>query len=361
MIRMLGMSLIAIVVLGLVACSSTEPDMLVTPFDEEPVFATTEPAVIKPAEPTLEVSGQQEAGELPGTWEEMAAGVTELPNFRREMILRFDAFANAPGVGSWQMESDYAVSENLSARVLEINYDGGAVAVEFQSMTAGQKDGYFFLDVPTIGCISTSEQDFERMSSGIVDPGNYLGGMVDAPLIATGEVVNDQLAHHFGLDNQSLPRFADQDVSVNGHFYVSEEDGHPLRLLLEVSGVADFAETGQVQDGTLYVEVNWYETGDSPEVIIPQNCLQSDIYPLPEGSYNITSLGDLVGFHTLLSINDVVAFYQGEMAASGWAAVEEPTVLDDSAFITFSRNGLELIVNIEAGPALGEVSVVISP
>jgi hypothetical protein len=49
------------------------------------------------------------------------------------------------------------------------------------------------------------------------------------------------------------------------------------------------------------------------------------------------------------------------MIGSGWAAVEEPTVLDDSAFITFSRNGLEIIVNIEAGPALGELSVVISP
>ncbi len=361
MIRILGMLLIIIVVLGFVACSSTEGDTLVTPFEEEPVIALTVPTTIKPAEPTQEVFEQQEPGELLGSWEDLAAAVAEAPDHRREMILRFEAAPNESAIGSWQMESDYIVSKNLSARVLEINYSGDQVAGEFQSMTAGQKDDHFFLDVPNIGCISTSEQDFERMRSGIVDPGYFLGGMVDAPLIASGEVVIDQLAHHFGLDNQSLPRFANQDVSVNGHFYVAEESGRPLRLLLEVSGVADFAATGQVQDGTLYVEINWYETGDSPVVIFPPDCLQSDIYPLPEGSYNITSLGDLVGFHTLLSIDDVVVFYQEEMIGSGWAAVEEPTVLDDSAFITFSRNGLEIIVNIEAGPALGELSVVISP
>jgi hypothetical protein len=148
---------------------------------------------------------------------------------------------------------------------------------------------------------------------------------------------------------------------VNGHYYVSEDDGRPIQVLLEVSGVADFAATGQDQDGTLYLEINWYDTSDSTEVILPPDCLQSAIYPLPEGVYDITSLDDLVGFHTLLSINEVVAFYQVEMAAAGWMEVEEPTVSDDAAFMTFSRNGLEIIVNIETGPAIGEVSVLISP
>ena len=361
MTRLPGMSLIVVAVLGLVACTSAGNSNQVTPTGREPLITPSEPTAITPAEAIVAVVPQQEAGVEVATWDDISAGVARLPNYRRQMVLRFEGDPRVETPGSWQMESDFMVSENPTARVLDISYVGDQVVGEFQSMTTGQKNGEFFLYIPTIGCISTSEQNYVHMSSGIVDPEYFLGGWVAGPLISSGEVVHDQPALRIDLDRQSLPRFVDQDVAVNGHFYIAEDDDQPLQLALEISGVADFAATGRIQDGTLYVEINWYETSDASGVNLPADCRQSDVYPLPEGSFDITTLDDLVGYRTLLSIVELVAFYQAEMGAAGWDAVEEPTVLDDAAFMTFSRGGQEIIINIEARPETEEVSVIISP
>ncbi|HUS94711.1 MAG TPA: hypothetical protein VMZ24_06005 [Patescibacteria group bacterium] len=351
------------VVVGLVACSSAGDKSLVTLVEMEPLNKTAAPAVTVSSVTTTAIVADLETGtrgEL-GSLDHSTIQDSGFQNFRREMILRFEPNSVAADSGPWRIESELAVLENPLTRVLEINYDGNGAVGDFRSMVVGQQEDAYFLHVPTVSCISTSRQDYERMISGIIDPDYFLGGMVGAPLIASSEVVNGQLAHHYSLEKQLLPRFADQDVSVLGRFYVAEEGHRPLQVLMEVSGEVDFAATGQVQDGTLFVEISWYELIDLGEVIIPPGCLVTDLYPLPEESYEVTSIADLVGYRVSRSIAEVVAFYEVEMAVAGWTAVEDPTILEDSAFMTFSRNGMEIIINVEAGSDDGDVSVVISP
>ncbi len=351
------------VLVGLVACSTDGDNDLVSPVENEQLDETTSPAVTVGSETASVYVAPQETeneGEL-RSLDYSTIQDSEFQNFRREMILRFEPNSITPDSHSWRIESGLAVLENPPTRVLEIYYEGEGAAANIRTMVVGQYEDAYFLHVPTVSCISTSRQDYVQMISGIINPDYFLVDMVGAPLIASGEVVNGQLTHHFSLERQILPRFANQDVSVHGDIYVAEDGQRPLQVAMELNGEVDFGSTGQVQNGTLFVEINWYELIDSDEVIIPPGCLFTDLYPLPEGSFEVTAIADLVGFRISRSIAEIVAFYEVEMPAAGWTAVEDPTISEDSAFMTFSRNGLEIIINVEAGSEEGDVFVVISP
>lgn len=361
MFRLISVLLTIVVVFGIVGCSETEKGSPTPIVEQQPSVVATERVESAPIDPTESAVTPVNSGAVVLPWVNIADGISGLRDYQSEMTISFEPELGSSLSGPWQIETNYSSSESAQTELLEIDYAGVVPDTEFPAMVVGHFGDNYFVQIPEVGCIPTTEEEFNQIGSGVVDPDFFLGGLSHLRLLASNEMVNGQPGRLYAIDKGSLPYFAGDDVSVDGQLFVTDNGDYPIHLNLTVSGPADYADLGQIQDGIFTLELNVSSATEGKTIVLPQDCLGSEKYPIPESAYNITALEDLLGFRTRLSIAEVVAFYQEEMATAGWTIVEEPDVFEEIAFLAYIRNGIEIMITVEQGPAIGEVSVLISP
>jgi len=74
-------------------------------------------------------------------------------------------------------------------------------------------------------------------------------------------------------------------------------------------------------------------------------------YPMMDDADVQFSMQGMLNYYTSATVGEVIDFYKSELAAQGWTANADAEYIgDDTAFLTFSKDGeeLTLTLNIEA-------------
>ncbi len=193
-------------------------------------------------------------------------------------------------------------------------------------------------------CISVSneEDQFER---GLFNPSS-LGSLNDARYVGMDNV-NGIRARHYKYDEKaaSLTGFS----KVDGEIWVAVDGGYVVKDIMRWEGGLGFL--GAVTEGAQDGKGQWtWELSDVNQPIIiepPANCESAagDL-PLMDDATEQTTFGDMISYKTAAKLDQVVAFYQDEMARAGWQAEGEPMTTDAFAQLGFTKDSQTVSIMI---------------
>lgn len=306
-------------------------------------------------------SGEAAVEHGPFGMESIGAGLEALDSYRLAATLRFEGVDATGAPVVWSLASERIVTSQPPASRFDLAAGGAAASSSLSEMTVVHAGEASFLAMPGIGCVSGAAADVAATTGGLSDPDTLMTGLNGARWVADGQLVNGVVSRHYQFDRQALPALRDRPLEVSGDLFVAEELGYVTRLTMTASGANDFLAPGNVQEGTLTLELNVSDANRPLIVQLPEECTGGEAYPLVADAFEITNLGDLVSYKTHQSLGEVVTFYQERMPAAGWSPVGEAEIFADSAILTFAQGDAVVTVNVDPDPQAGAVIVLISP
>lgn len=315
-----------------------------------------------PANEALE-SGSTETGAISPastfSWISLRNHLTQLPAYNLEMTVDFTPAPGADPAEAWRLVE--LQTSGPAGRSLSLAYEGNVPAPEAQSLTIIQLGNQSYLSIPSVGCVSGSAAEFDRAQAGSVDPDRYIAGLTGAELIPGLVEFRGVPVRQYQFNERSLPQLSAEGIIAEGQLYLAEGSGRVAGLVLTITGLSDFDGDGQGENGTLKLELNVVETSESQALAIPPECSQPPIYPLVDDASSVTMLGELLRYETGLPAVDVAQFYLEQMAAEGWAVVDEPAYFEDAIALVFERNGISVTVDIGQDSQAQITTVLVSP
>jgi hypothetical protein len=150
--------------------------------------------------------------------------------------------------------------------------------------------------------------------------------------------------------------------NVEGHVYVSREEGYLVRLSMEADGQelnlsGDGAENSS---GHIFYQIDYSDYNQPIEITEPEGCGAGDSeYPLLADATDVNSFGDVLTYSTLTPFAEAVEFYRTEMVAAGYT-LESEFAADPTALLTFNKDGEDVTVSVVDNPAGVGLTIVIS-
>jgi hypothetical protein len=111
------------------------------------------------------------------------------------------------------------------------------------------------------------------------------------------------------------------------------------------------------------IEVPEFPTIEVPDVTLPViPTVQSggpipDDIPVVDNPQDLFTTADAVTYTTDLPFDEVLEFYQTEMAAAGWEEIQEPITFGDSAVLNYARGDRVASVTISTAGSTTSVLV----
>jgi hypothetical protein len=142
---------------------------------------------------------------------------------------------------------------------------------------------------------------------------------------------------HYTVATQALGEWSNAQME----FWRDESTGAVLRHEIQGSGTDPYFGAGA---GTVAGHFVVNQIG--PQTIEPIDGCGIDL-PLPADNTRLVKLPGLIGFESASSPEQVSAFFQAELPASGWAAAEEPQTSEGVIVLSYLREQQTLEINIE--------------
>jgi hypothetical protein len=151
------------------------------------------------------------------------------------------------------------------------------------------------------------------------------------------ETVADLEAIQYTLRQASLDKWRDLTIAL----WRNEATGATLRYNLRAVGPDPLfgAGEGVLSGGFLVREVG-------PQLIEPIPGCDIDL-PLPGGAARLIRLPELIAFDSAATAAETAAFYQAELAGTGWEPVAEPQMSDEAIVLSYQQDTRRLDINIE--------------
>lgn len=192
-------------------------------------------------------------------------------------------------------------------------------------------------------CISFSSSDQDDFKEGFFNPSSL--GSLDKARYVGMDSVNGIRARHYKYDEkaESFTGFA----KVEGEVWVAVDGGYVVKDTMRWEGGLGFLGSlgdDEDDDGAGAGQGQWtWELRDVDQPITiepPEVCISpaSDL-PIMADATEKGTLGDTIFYKTASKLADVVEFYQKEMAAAGWKADDDPTIMDTLAMLGFTKDG----------------------
>ena len=249
---------------------------------------------------------------------------------------------------------------------------GGVNAVEMYSLDGtayiqNPEDGSW-LAVPGEGML----EDF--FNQGFMDPEEVFELPDSARRSAAPEEVNGISAWRYDFDETDI---TDADVTLEeatGTIWVAEEGGYPIKFSLQATASDAQASDGLIKSGSINMTYELLNINADVDITLPEAALNAesvgdafglvdpesvDLPMMPEANIDLAMEG-MVSYTVDAELNDVVEFYQTELANAGWTPKEDESFVSaETAILGFSKEGanLNLIVSQEQD---GSVSVLMT-
>jgi hypothetical protein len=299
----------------------------------------------------------------PGSFgvESVSAGLATLSSYRLSMALQFEGVDTAGAPIAWRLFSERIVASQPPSSRFDLTAEGAAATSALSAMSVVRIGSESFLAIPGIGCVRGAASDIAAPAGGLGDPDTLLAGLAGARWVASGQVVNEVSSDQYQFDRQAVPLLRDRPLDVAGQIFVAEERGYVTRVTMTATGSNDLLSPGNILEGMLTLELNVSDADRPLSVLLPEACAGSVAYPTLADATELTNLGDLVSYKTRQSLEQIVAFYQEQMPATGWIPVGEAAIFADLAILTFARGDTTVTVNVDPDPQTGVAVVLISP
>jgi hypothetical protein len=186
-------------------------------------------------------------------------------------------------------------------------------------------------------CISYSSDEVVA-DSQTFSPDDFLMGadFSGAQRVLPNENVNGVMTRHYRFSENAVNLAPNGLTNVHGDMWVAVDGGYAVRQTISADGAA-------VAFGGAQGHLEW--TYDLLDVNVPVgieapagcDAAGTDMPTMPDAA-EVTSMGGFVSYTTASPSADVVAFYQAEMAAQGWAAGQASTDTPGFATLGFTRD-----------------------
>lgn len=323
--------------------------------DEVPTSAAAAPTV------DLGEGGQQDAPALPDITD-LNEALSQFNSYRLLVEMRFEETEASQRSGSMTLDTRRIVQPPASQVQMTVS---GAFGADFPdlgdgaSLTFVEIEGTSYSVIPGVGCISgAGGSELAGEFGDVVDTDDLISEIEDAEYVGD-ETVNGVATHHYRFDETSFSNSDNQLQEATGDLYVSQEHNYVVRMEVEGIGEMDLFDEGASQ-GRLSMTMDVLDV-DQPFVIEPpEGCDASGSeFPVMDGSRDLATFAGLTTYAVDASLNDVVAFYQNEMAALGYELEADPLITDSTALLTFSAEGMPT-VSVTLGTEGNTVSVLLS-
>ncbi|HEX7620719.1 MAG TPA: hypothetical protein VF359_05915 [Anaerolineales bacterium] len=189
------------------------------------------------------------------------------------------------------------------------------------------------------------------------EPAGFLSGLIGAEG-AGSETVNGMASNKYTFDERALGESG--FTQSTGQVWVAKDNGVVVRYLLTTTAGVDYF--GEGIEGVQTWEYNLTEVNQPVTFDLPAGCPGGLVNaPLMPAAQTVRRLPGVTTYSIMGSIQDVLAFYQAQLPALGWAATGEPSVADTMGWVGFVQSNQQLSVIVTPLENMVEVRLVIGP
>lgn len=305
--------------------------------------------------------------------EALGAAMSELQSIRYRFTAELTDPTAADGE-SFNITADYLLQNDPAAfeMILSSTQLGGEDLGVPETVTMVLLEDQYHMSLGQLGCFSGTGEELG------MDP-EEITSFTDVPdvdfdqveLVERNVEVNGFITDHYVFDltlldsNQLLPGMfggsIDEDAAVgfqegSGHIYIATQEGFMVRYIFDGTIAAD-GDTG-----TMLVQMDLLEVNPDVEIVLPEGCDDSGAgYPQLDDAFEAASFGTIASYKTLYTEEEIIAFYESEMAALGYT-YDADASFQSSGFNTlvFTLDGTTVNVTIATDDESGGYAVIIT-
>ena len=340
----------------------TEPPGKAT--EDTPTEATEE-------EPAAEQDLEGDTEEVPLDLDMSMSGLEDLDSYRSDMYVEWEGTEGGePVTGHLSVKSAFvreppAYEMHLEGEGLEGDTDQGLGKVSF--IQVGNNSWFYegesdtWMQLPS-GDFGSDEGFFFAPQDFFSDFDTSTGKRSLVP-----QNVNGVQCYKYTFTEKGL-QVVDPDqgdiVRAQGEAYVAVDGDYVVKLDLEAEMTSKAAdEFAAFENGTVWMEFEVYDI-DQPIVIEPpaeateQAQEREDIPILPDAEIEFSS-ADFITYKTASSVKDATEYYETEMVKMGWESSGDSFVVEDTAMLSFEKDGATASIMISGGEQDTDVIIVV--
>jgi hypothetical protein len=309
----------------------------------------------------------------------------DIGSYRLQLVYAFDGTGADGAAVSQQLHAEVAFISEPAANSVNLTMEGFVPGMEGpQEVSLVQSGDQVFTLALGAPCVAAPADQFTDMGGSfaeLANPDSFVGSLEGAEL-AGSETINGVETAHYTFDESSITQSASQFETLNGDIYIAKEGNYIVRMVME--GTGSMPGVSGVQNGTLQLQFDILDVGQSFEITVPEGCddaLSIDTddlggddtgdtggdttasgYPTLDDAFEIVSFQDILTYKTNKSFDEAVQFYQDQMAAGGWTSDGNDIVVSGSAVMQYTHSdGRKLIITITDDPSSDAQLIVITP
>lgn len=333
------------------------------PTDEPtPLPEPTETSEPEPTATPAESAGEESSEGLPDL-SNVSAGLEEYNSYRATVNMTFESMEEGGTSAGLALESAVVLEPPASSATMSFSGDMVEEAGGFDSLAFAEIGEVSYAVIPGLGCVTGGVGEMGSMDefTDIFSTDELLGDISDAEFVGEDNV-NGIPVDHYTFDETDVEDTGGDLRELEGHVYVAQEGNYVTRMVIEGVGTVDMLGQGVEEEGSLLMEYNVTDVGADFDVEPPEGCEDSGAqYPTFEGAADLASFAGFTSYTVEAEFDDVVAFYEDEMAALGFEQPEGEQILSEgSAILSFAGQELDPVTVIINQEDDGTLSVTIT-
>ena len=275
----------------------------------------------------------------------VTSGLQSLDSYRAHFKMAVTDTAGG-GTEEWAYEMDMEVVRDPFAQHMVIQ--GVAAEGAFEMFQIGDQR---YIALGEGQCISTSAEG-EAMGAEMFEPGDVIGGLSNARRVRPDQDVNGIRCRHYKFNETALVWRG--FTKAEGEVWVAVEGEYVVKYALQAEG----KDPASGKEGHL----DWvYEIRDVNEPISiepPAGCGAAESeYPMMPDATDVSTMENVVMYTSASSLDDVLAFYKGQMPANGWSETRDSFTSEGTAMQSYTKEGVTVSLTLTEQD--GKVSVLI--
>lgn len=337
------------------------------PLEEEEVEPTStsepeEPAAT--AEPEEQTEMPESAGDAPElrSLADLEAPLEDFNSYRVTVNMSFMGQGDDAQEGGVDIETAVITEPPTSRTTISLQGQMVAEAGGMNALSVAEIGDQVYMVLPGMGCVSGSGEEMGGTTdqfSDIFDTEELLGEIDDAEFVGE-EAVNGVDVYHYRFDETDVEDPDGEMQELDGHVYVAIDGNYVVSMVVDGVGTMDLFDEGTAEQGNIHLEYNVTDVGAQFEIEIPEGCEEAGSeFPVMDDAANLASFAGFTSYETEAPVADVIAFYEEEMVALGYEASADQFTSEDTAIMTFTREGVP-DVTVTASADGGTTSVLIT-
>jgi len=345
----------------------TQPEATEAPgkdIEETPTEAAEE-------EPVAEQDLEGETEEVPLDLDMSMSGLEDLNSYRSDMYVKWEGTEGGePVTGSLSVKSAFvreppAYEMHIEGQGFEGEADQGLGKVSF--ITIGDSTWFYEGETDTWMQMPSGDSGFDE--GFFFAPQDFFSEFDTS----TGkrslvpQKVNGVQCYKYTFTEKDLQVEDPEEgeiVRAQGEAFVAVDGGYMVKLDMEVEMTSKAEdEFAAFEKGTIEMEFEVYDI-NQPIVIEPpaeaekQAKEREDIPMLPDAEIQFSS-PDFITYKTASSVKDATEFYETEMVKQGWESSGDSFVMEDTAMLSFEKDGATASIMIGAGDEGTDVMITV--